>query len=443
MHMELEQRLKNGTAVIGIVGLGYVGLPLALSFAERYKVVGFDVSGKLVQNLSRGISHIGDISKADIESKVGTTFLPTDDSRALSDCDVIIICVPTPLRADKEPDLDYIRSAVETIRSILRRKMMIILESTTYPSTTDSVVLPMLEQSGLKMGEDFLLAFSPERIDPGNSNYRVTDIPKVVGGVNPESTEMAALLYSSIIKTVYKVTNARTAEAVKMMENVFRNVNIALVNEMALIFERLDIDTWEVIDAAKTKPFGFMPFYPGPGIGGHCIPLDPLYMSYISKRYDYTPRFIEMASELNDFMKLHAVNLLERALRSGGKMLQGSNVCVLGLAYKKNVGDARETPSVRVIEDIVERGGTVKAYDPYIASLKTRVGTVVSEASIMDAARGCDAIILLMDHTEFTNCDLSIVLAEMKSPIIVDCKNAIEPPSGSIYYGIGKRNEHS
>lgn len=441
MQGELESKINDRTAVVGIMGLGYVGLPLALSFAKEFKVIGFDVSKQTISVLLKGESHIGDIKDEQVTLTLNKSFFPTTDPKRLRECDAIIICVPTPLRPNKEPDLSYIRSAAETVKESLKQNMLVVLESTTYPGTTENVLQPILEKTGLRVGKDFFLAFSPERIDPGNKNFHVTDIPKIVGGIEPQSTLLASALYSSIIKKVCHVRNARTAEAVKMMENVFRNVNIALVNEMALIFERLDIDAWEVIDAAKTKPFGFMPFYPGPGIGGHCIPLDPLYMSYISKRSGYTPRFIEMASEINDFMKLHAVNLLERALVLNGISMADSTICVLGLAYKKDVGDARETPSTKIIEEILERGAGVKAYDPFVKSISTSTQTIHSEAHIEEAAKGCEAILILMNHEEFLKTDYLHLASLLKHPIIVDCKNVLKPMDGIFYFGLGKPNK--
>ncbi|RLI76191.1 UDP-N-acetyl-D-glucosamine dehydrogenase, partial [Archaeoglobales archaeon] len=280
----LLMKIKDKTARIGIIGLGYVGLPLAVAFARKFEVVGYDINEKTVNNLLNGKSHILDVSDDMIKKYLKKSFHPTADHKELEKCDFIVICVPTPLTAAKEPDLRYIKSACEVIAMILRRGQFVILESTTYPGTTEEVVIPILERTGLKAGIDFGVAYSPERIDPGNKTYTIEKIPKVVGGINTECTEIAAMLYGSIIEKVVKVRDAKTAEAVKMVENIFRNVNIALVNELALIFEKMGIDVWEVIDAAKTKPYGFMPFYPGPGIGGHCIPLDPFYMSYIAKR---------------------------------------------------------------------------------------------------------------------------------------------------------------
>ncbi len=437
MMRSLKRKIQDRTAVVGIMGLGYVGLPLALAFSKEFKTIGFDVNAKIVDELSRGRSHIGDISDPEVDGVVGKSFHPTTDASRLAECDFVIVCVPTPLKENGEPDLAYLKSASALIADVLRKDMFVVIESTTYPGTTDGLIRSILEKKGLKAGKDFGLAFSPERIDPG-SRYKVNQIPKIVGGIDDQSTSTALALYSTVIEKVYSVSDARTAEAVKMMENIFRNINIALVNEMALVFERMGIDSWEVIEAAKTKPFGFMAFYPGPGIGGHCIPLDPMYMSYASKRYEYAPRFIEMAAEINDFMRIHAVNLLEKGLAKAGRTLDGASVAVLGLAYKKNVGDARETPSSSIITEIRERGASVKAYDPFVRSLTTSSGVVSSEGSVEAAVKDADAAIILVDHDAFRDIDLKKLARGMRSPVIIDCKNLSGPMPGIIYVGLGK-----
>jgi UDP-N-acetyl-D-glucosamine dehydrogenase len=322
----------------------------------------------------------------------------------------------------------------------LRKDQFIILESTTYPGTTEEVVLPILESSGLKVIEDFGLAYSPERIDPGNTKYNVSNTPKVVGGINDECTDIASKLYGSIIEHIVPVQDARTAEAVKIVENIFRNVNIALVNELALIFEKMKIDTWEVIDAAATKPYGFMPFYPGPGIGGHCIPLDPFYMSYKAKKYGFIPRFIETSGEINNFMRIHAVNLIERGLKQVDKRVYGSTVAVMGLAYKKDIADTRESPAEKIIEELVNLGVKVKVYDPHALSIKTRIGTFHSEESMESALNNSDCAVFVTDHTAFKEFNLQEAVKVMSSPVIVDCKNMFSNPVGLVYLGIGKSN---
>lgn len=436
----LLMKIKDKTARIGIIGLGYTGLPLAIAFAKKFNVVGYDIKEKTADYLLGGKSHIRDVNDDMIKKYLNKSFYPTTDHKELEECDFIIICVPTPLTAEKEPDISYIKNACETIAMILRlrRGQFVILESTTYPGTTEEVVIPILERSGLKAGIDFGVAYSPERIDPGNKKYTVEKIPKVVGGINEECTEIAAELYGSIIEEVIKVNDAKTAEAVKMVENIFRNVNIALVNELSLIFEKMGINTWEVINAAATKPYGFMPFYPGPGVGGHCIPLDPFYMSYIAKRYGFIPRFIETSGEINEFMKIHAVNLVEKGLKKVGKKIRGAKITVMGLAYKRNIDDTRESPSIKIIEELVNLGAEIKVYDPYLKSIKTKVGEVHSEKNVEDALRGADCAVFVVDHDSFKGIEMERIKELMGSPVVVDCKNVFKRTANVVYLGIGK-----
>jgi UDP-N-acetyl-D-glucosamine dehydrogenase len=435
---ELCTKIKNHSINIGIIGMGYVGLPLAIAFAKKFNIVGYDISKKIVDRLSGGKSHILDVPDDNIKNYLNKSFYPTTDYQNLEKCDFIIICVPTPLTEEKEPDLSYIKNACQTISRILRTGQFIILESTTYPGTTDEVVVPILEETGLKAREDFGVAFSPERIDPGNKKYTVDKIPKIVGGINEECTEIAAMLYGSIIEKIIKVKDAKTAESVKMLENIFRNVNIALANELCLIFEKMGIDAWEVIDAAATKPYGFMPFYPGPGIGGHCIPLDPFYMSYAAKRYGFIPRFIETSGEINEFMRVHAVNLVEKGLKQVDKKMYGAKVTVMGLAYKKNIDDARESPSKKIIEDLTNRGAKVRVYDPYVKSIKTKAGEFHSEKSIEDGLIGADCALFVVDHNLFRNIKVVHIRELIESPVIIDCKNIFDAEDGIGYLGIGK-----
>ena len=361
---KLITKIKTKSTTIGIMGLGYVGLPMVIDFSKKFNVIGYDVSEKTINHLINGKSHIADVPSGDIEKYLGKSFQPTNDDKALDNCAFMIICVPTPLIDEKEPHLSYVKSACATISTILRKSQFVILESTTYPDTTEDVVIPALEKTGLKAGKDFGVAYSPERIDLGNKKYTVERIPKIVDGINDDCTEIAVILYESIIDKVIKVRDTKTAEAVKIVENIFRNVNIALVNELSLIFKKMGIDTWDVVDAAATKPYGFMPLYPGPGIGGHCIPLDPFYMPYAAKRYGFIPRFIETSGEINEFMRVHAVNLVEKGLKQVDKKMFGAKVTVTGLAYKKNIDDARESPSIKIIEELVNRGAKVRVYDP-------------------------------------------------------------------------------
>jgi len=435
---ELITKIEDRTANIGVIGLGYVGLPLAISFSEKFNVVGYEVNDLLVKQLLEGSSHIQDIPDEVLKVHLNKSFHPTNKCEDLRKCDFIIICVPTPLANENEPDLSYIKISCSTIANVLRKGQFVILESTTYPGTTEEVVLPILENSGLKATVDFGLAYSPERIDPGNKEFTVTNTPKVVGGINEECTKIASLLYGSIINKVVNVKDARTAESVKIVENIFRNVNIALVNELALIFERMGVDTWEVVDAASTKPYGFMPFYPGPGIGGHCIPLDPFYMSYKAKKYGLIPRFIETSGEINNYMKIHAVNLVERGLKKVGKRIYGSKVAVMGIAYKKNIADTRESPAKKIIEELVNLGSSVKIYDPYAKSIKTNGGELHSEKNMEDALKGADCVIFVVDHDQFNKLNASDFTKLMESPLIVDCKNIFSDITSIEYLGLGK-----
>jgi len=435
---KLLRKIADYSAAIGVIGLGYVGLPLAIAFSKKFSVVGYDVNSKSIRHLQNGRSHIQDVPDHQIEACVNRSFFPTDDPCDLKRSDFIIICVPTPLTEERLPDLKYIKSACATISGILRKSQFVILESTTYPGTTEEVVIPILEECGLKAGSDFGIAYSPERIDPGNKQFSVDEIPKVVGGLNDKCTEIAGSLYGAIIKEIIPVRDMRTAESVKMMENIFRNVNIALVNEMALIFERMGINTWEVVDAAATKPYGFMPFYPGPGIGGHCIPLDPFYMAYRAKKYGFIPRFIETSGEINEFMKMHVVNLIEKGLKRVGKRTYGAKVSVMGLAYKKNINDPRESPAIKVIEELVRLGAQVRVYDPYVPSLQTRAGEFASTMSIEEALDGAECAVFLTDHDVFRDADISVLKELMAAPVIVDGKNLFEGEEGVIYLGIGK-----
>lgn len=438
----LSKKIKEKSAVVGIIGLGYVGLPLAIAFSEKFKVIGFDISQKKIEMLLTGRSYIKDVGDIEIQRCLNSTFIPTSNNNMLYDCDFLIICVPTPLTEEKKPDLSYIKSACENICKILKKGHFVILESTTYPGTTENILVPFLEKNGLKAGIDFGVAYSPERIDPGNKKYTIKNTPKVVGGINKECTDIAAELYGSIIDVIIKVENCKTAEAVKLIENIFRNINIAMINELALIFEKIGIDIWEAISAAATKPFGFMPFYPGPGVGGHCIPIDPFYLSYEAKKRGFIPRFIELGSEINEFMIIHTLNLAEKGLSNVNKSISNSIIAVIGLAYKKNIDDVRESPSKKIIEEIINRGGEVKVYDPYVNSITTKFGEFVSEKNILDALRDVDCAIFVVDHEEFKNVEVKEMKKIMKHPIIIDCKNLFDKykiKNHKIYlYGIGK-----
>src|SRR5689334_12257445 len=369
---QLLNRLSDHTAKIGIIGLGYVGLPLAVAFAEAgYYVTGLDVSTDKVSQLNDGVSYIPDIPTAQLEPLVKSGHLrATTNYDDLNQIDAVSICVPTPLRKTKDPDMSYVISAADQITRVSHPGMLIVLESTTYPGTTDEILAPRLTEKGLTIGEDVFVAFSPERIDPGNKKYGVRNTPKVVGGMTPDCKEVACLYYGTVADQVVPVSSPVAAEMVKLLENTFRAVNIGLVNEMALMCNRLNVDVWEVIRAASSKPFGFMPFYPGPGIGGHCIPIDPLYLSWKLKTLNYTARFIELASEVNTHMPIHVMDRVVDALNDDCKSLRGSKVAVLGVAYKRDVDDLRESPALDVIQLLEEKGADVSYYDPYVASIR-------------------------------------------------------------------------
>ena len=429
MKDELIGKIANKQAQVGVIGLGYVGLPLLVEFADRgFRAIGFEVDESKARQINEGRSYIGDVPATRLHKMVKSERLrATTDFNNLGDCDVIIICVPTPLRKTKEPDVSYILAAAEEIKQRLRRGQLIILESTTYPGTTDEVLLPMFEETGLKLDEDFLLAFSPERVDPGNPQFMTHNIPKVVGGVTPDSTLVAAHLYSHIVKDVYSVTSARVAEAAKLLENTFRAVNIGMANEMARLCYALNIDTWEVIRAAATKPFGFMAFYPGPGIGGHCIPLDPHYLSWKARQHGFDSRFISLAEEVNSRMPEHVVQLVADGLNDEQKAVKGSNVLLLGVAYKRDVDDVRESPALSIIDRLRAKGANVRYHDPFVKELSfgdahtEASGEPLSSVPLTDEELGAaDCLIIVTDHSEI---DYKRVCST--APLIVDTRNAL------------------
>ncbi len=420
--MDILHRIASKEARLGVIGLGYVGLPLAVEFARAgFTVVGFDVVQEKVTELNRGRSYIPDVSSAHLAEVVGNGRLrATTDPLALADVDIIDICVPTPLRKTRDPDLSYVVQAVDATAAVLRKGQLVILESTTYPGTTNEVVQPALEASGLKAGEDFYLAFSPERVDPGNPTYLTRNIPKVVGGINEASTRAAVLFYEQVIDTVVPVSNTRVAEMVKLLENTFRAVNIAMVNELALMCHRMNIDVWEVIDAAKTKPFGFMPFYPGPGLGGHCIPIDPFYLSWKARQSGFEARFIELAGNVNGAMPEYVVERIAEGLNAHRKALNGSRVHVFGVAYKRDVNDLRESPALDVMELLTRRGAEVSYTDPYVPVL--RHGTLdLTSVGEHDAARRCDCAAIITDHQLFDYPGMV-----ERFPLIIDTRNALK-----------------
>jgi UDP-N-acetyl-D-glucosamine dehydrogenase len=420
--MDLLKRIERREARLGVIGLGYVGLPLAVEFARAgFKVVGYDVDRHKVAQLNEGVSYIPDVPSEHLHEVVKNGFLTaTTDAAALADVDIIDICVPTPLRKTRDPDLSYVVQAVDTTAQVLRKGQLVILESTTYPGTTDEVVQPALEAKGLVAGEDFYLAFSPERVDPGNPTYNTKNIPKVVGGNNAASTEVAVKFYSQVIDIVIPVSSTRVAEMVKLLENTFRAVNIGLVNELALMSHRMNIDVWEVIDAAKTKPFGFMPFYPGPGLGGHCIPIDPYYLSWKARQSGFEARFIELAGHINGAMPEYVVERTVQALNTAKKALNGSHVHVFGIAYKRDVTDMRESPALDIMELLTRRGAVVTYTDPYVPTLEhgnLNLKSIPAEKAAKDA----DCALIVTDHKVF---DYNAVAKLF--PIVVDTRNALK-----------------
>lgn len=428
MKQALFDRLENRTAIVGIVGLGYVGLPLAVEFAEaNFNVIGIDVTQRKVDQINRGESYIPDIPTERLRPLVENGKLRAETTyESLKQADAVVICVPTPLRKTKDPDMSFVLSAVEGVASICHEGMLMILESTTYPGTTVEIVVPRLQQSGFVVGETVFVAFSPERIDPGNKKYGVRNTPKVVGGVTDNCTEAAALLYGAAVDSIIKVSSPTSAEMVKLLENTFRAVNIGLVNEMALMCDKLGINVWEVIRAASSKPFGFMPFYPGPGLGGHCIPVDPHYLSWKLKTLNYTARFIELASEINTSMPEVVVEKVTDALNDECKSVKASKIVVLGVAYKKDIDDVRESPALDVIGLLQHRGAHVSYHDPYVPSIRLENDQIMQTSEYSDALlENADCVVIVTDHTIY---DWQHVMDRCK--LVVDSRNAVEKVMG-------------
>jgi UDP-N-acetyl-D-glucosamine dehydrogenase len=421
--LELRDRIRNKQARIGIIGLGYVGLPLAVEFAKAgFEVTGFDVDVAKVSSINKGHSYIGDVPSEDVAAAVKARKLSaTDDMSKLHDMDAIDICVPTPLRKTRDPDLSYVVLAVDAVRARLKPGQLVILESTTYPGTTDEVVQPALEEGGLKAGKDFYLAFSPERVDPGNPTYTTRTIPKVVGGVDETSTELAKELYGSIISTIVPVSSTQVAEMVKLLENTFRAVNIGLVNEIALMSHRMNIDVWEVIEAASTKPFGFMPFFPGPGLGGHCIPIDPFYLSWKARQNGFECRFIELAGHINGSMPAFVVERVSEALNSQKKAINGSRVHIFGVAYKKDVSDMRESPALDVLELLHRRGAILTYTDPHVPVLDHAEVSLKSVPESDVASDEIDCVVICTNHSAFNYAEMP-----KRFLLVVDTRNALK-----------------
>jgi UDP-N-acetyl-D-glucosamine dehydrogenase len=428
IKQQLLNKLANREAKVGIVGLGYVGLPLAVEFAEQgFDVIGLDLNETKVQQLNNGESYIPDIPTARLKPLAQSGKLrATTSYNDLRMVDAVIICVPTPLNKTREPDLSYVIEAVKSVASIAHEGILIVLESTTYPGTTEEIVIPQILTNGFKVGEHVFVAFSPERIDPGNQQFGVRNTPKVVGGVTANCTEVATALYSSAVEKIVPVSSPTSAEMVKLLENTFRLVNIGLVNEVAIMCDKLGIDVWEVIEAAKTKPFGFLPFYPGPGLGGHCIPVDPHYLSWKLKTLNYNARFIELASEINTSMPLYVIDKVTQALNDDCKSVRGSKIVVLGVAYKRDIDDVRESPALDVLSLLHERGAKVVYHDPYVPHVRLEedhtMDSVPYTAELLSSA---DCVVIVTDHKAY---DWQHVVDHSK--LIVDTRHAVHPHVG-------------
>jgi UDP-N-acetyl-D-glucosamine dehydrogenase len=430
----LLQRIESRHARTGVVGLGYVGLPLAVELAKAgFHTTGIDLDQRKIDAIIAGRSYIPDVPTADVQAlRTSGKLDATSDFSVVKELDTINICVPTPLRKTKDPDMSYIVSAVEAIARHLHPGMLIVLESTTYPGTTDEVVQPLLEATGLKAGVDFFIAFSPERVDPGNPMFQTHNVPKVVGGLTPECSKLAAALYGTAIETIVPVSSTRVAEMVKLLENTFRAVNIGLVNELALMCDRMNIDVWEVVDAAKTKPFGFMAFYPGPGLGGHCIPIDPFYLSWKAKQSGFDPRFIELAGHINAGMPHYVVQKVVDALNTRRKALNGSRILVAGVAYKRDIDDMRESPALDVMHLLESKGAQLDYADPYVPEVHGRAWPGRRDLAAIEIKAGTyeqyDCVVIITDHKTF-DYDAMVAGADL----IVDTRNAIKQPHPHVF----------
>ncbi|CDQ18946.1 nucleotide sugar dehydrogenase [Halobacillus karajensis] len=421
---KLIDKINTKEAVIGVVGLGYVGLPLAVEKAKAgYRVIGFDVQEEKVEKVNKGDNYIGDVIPADLEELVGTGKLSaTSDYSFISEVDAIAICVPTPLDIYKQPNMNYVKSSAKAIASNLTEGTLIVLESTTYPGTTEELIKPILEETGFNCGDEFYLAYSPERVDPGNKHFNTKNTPKVVGGVTEDCTKVAATLYRAVLDgDIHEVTKPAVAEMEKILENTFRNINIGLANEMAVLCNKMGIDVWEVIDAAATKPYGFMPFYPGPGLGGHCIPIDPWYLTWKAREYNYHTKLIETAGEINNEMPGYVVTRMMEILNKDGKALNGANVLILGVAYKKDIDDYRESPVLPILEKLDEAGANWTAVDPHVKEFKYKEGRIgkTEKTATVDMLSNADLVLIATDHTQF---DYKEILE--KSPAIFDTRNS-------------------
>jgi UDP-N-acetyl-D-glucosamine dehydrogenase len=427
IQTELERKILKRSAKLGVLGLGYVGLPLAVEMAKNdFHVTGIDIDGRRVDSVNEGVSYISDVSNETLRAALATGRIrATQSFAAVESVDTVSICVPTPLRKTKDPDLSYIIASAEAVHNHLRTGQLIILESTTYPGTTREVVLPILGKSGLQVGRDFFLAYSPERVDPGNTTYTTGNIPKVIGGITPRCTELATLLYRNFVERVVPVSSSESAEMVKLLENTFRSVNIALANEMARMCRKFGINVWEVIEAAKTKPFGFMPFYPGPGLGGHCIPVDPYYLTWKAKMNGFEPQLIEMAAIINSRMPEFTVSRIADGLNKHKKSLNGSRVLAVGVTYKKDVSDTRESPALEVLKGLLENGATVFYTDPFVPRIEVMGESFESVSLTSHLLASMDCVVVLTDHSNF---NYEMIAAE--SRLVLDCRNALHNFAG-------------
>jgi UDP-N-acetyl-D-glucosamine dehydrogenase len=423
--MNIKEKLINKTAILGVVGLGYVGLPLAVEKAKSgYKTIGFDIQTDKVEKVNNGINYIGDVVNDDLDKIVKSgKLVATTDFSQVAKADAVCICVPTPLDEYQQPDISYVKASAESILPFMHKDMLIVLESTTYPGTTEELLKPILEKSGLKCGSDFYLAFSPERVDPGNLIYKTKNTPKVVGGITKQCTEIAAIMYENILEApVHKVSSPAIAEMEKILENTYRNINIGLVNELAILCNKMNINIWEVIDAAKSKPYGFQAFYPGPGLGGHCIPLDPYYLSWKAREYGFHTSMIESSMMINDKMPEYCAERSSKILNNYKKSVNGSNILILGVAYKQDIDDYRESPAIEVMQELEKLGANIKYYDPYIPEFnehgKTRVGL---KHLTKEELQNSDLVIITTGHT---NIDYNFV--QKHSSMIFDTKNAMK-----------------
>ena len=413
---QLQQRIKSRKAVVGVVGLGYVGLPLSIGFVRAgFPVLGFDTDSQRVEQINRGEQVTQHIPRKAMQ-ELARNGEATADFARLGEADAVLVCVPTPLDQHHQPNMSYVETAADAIAATLRKGQLVALESTTWPGTTRELLLPRLEASGLRAGEDFFLVYSPEREDPGNENYGMGDIPKVVGGHTDACRDLAVALYESVVPRTIPVSSPETAEATKLMENIFRAVNIAMVNELKLVFDRMGVNIWEVVEAAATKPFGFMPFYPGPGMGGHCIPIDPFYLAWRAKEFNTTARFIELAGELNMAMTEHVGHRLLRALNDDGRAIRGSRILLLGVAYKRNIDDTRESPAGRLLKLLEVKGARVSYHDPFVAEYHGRKSTPLTAETL----RNCDGVLIVTDHEK-----VDYALVGEHAPLVVDTRNVM------------------